>query len=75
MYLPAWFLLNSLGYRTVYSFYLLRSVVLISKDGSTVRYASIFSKKYGALVRFACFVMVGVRYASKIELKNVMHAR
>ena len=36
---------------------------------STVRYASIFAKKYNTLVRYAFFVMVRVRYASKIELK------
>ena len=29
----------------------------------TVRYASIFDKKYGTLVRYAYFVMVQVRYA------------
>ena len=34
-----------------------------------VRYASIFAKKYGTLVRYAVFKMVQVRYASKIELK------
>ena len=27
----------------------------------TVRYASIFAKKYGTLVQYACFVMVRVR--------------
>ena len=51
---------------------------LKTKDGSTVRYvgtvryASIFAKKYGTLVRYAFFVMVRVRYAvyaSKIEMK------
>ena len=36
---------------------------------STVRYASIFAKKYGTLVRYAFFKMVRVRYASKVELK------
>ena len=47
----------------------------MSKDGSTVRYvgavrcASVFAKKYGTLVRYAFFVMVRVRYVSKIELK------
>ena len=43
--------------------------VVKSKDGSTVRYTSIFAKKYGTLVWYAFFVMVRVRYASKIELK------
>ena len=33
------------------------------------RYASIFAKKYGTLLRYAFFGMVRVRYASKIELK------
>ena len=32
MYLPAWFLLKSLYYQKVYSFYQLKSVVLISSD-------------------------------------------
>ena len=36
----------------------------------TVRYASIFAKKYGTLVRYAFFVMVRVRYVgSLLELK------
>ena len=49
--------------------------VVKSKDGSTVRYVSsvwyalIFAKKYGTMERYAFFVMVRVRYASKIELK------
>ena len=35
-----------------------------------VRYASIFSEKYGALVRYAFFVMVRVRYVGALfELK------
>ena len=29
-----------------------------TKSGSTVRYASIFAKKYGTLVRYVFFVMV-----------------
>ena len=40
---------------------------------STIRYASIFAKKYGTLVWYAFFGMVRVRYvvqyASKIEQK------
>ena len=44
--------------------------MLIRKDGSTVRYASIFAKKYGTLVRYAFFVMVRVRYVGTLfELK------
>ena len=40
------------------------------KDGSTVRYASIFAKKYGTLVRYAFFVVVRVRYVGTLfELK------
>ena len=36
----------------------------------TVRYASIFAKKYGTLVRYAFFGMVGVRYVGTLfELK------
>ena len=53
---------------------------LVIKDGSTVRYASIFAKRYGTLVRYAffcngtgtvrLFVMVRVRYVSTLfELK------
>ena len=38
-------------------------VAVMDKDGSTVRYASIFAKKYGTLVRYAFFVLVRVRYA------------
>ena len=38
------------------------------KDGSTVRYASIFTKKYGTLVRYAFFVMVRVRYVGTERL-------
>ena len=44
----------------------------LSKDGSTVRYvgtvryASTFAKKYGALVRYAFFVMVRVRYVGTL---------
>ena len=33
------------------------------KHGSTVRYASIFAKKYDTLVRYSFFVMVWIRYA------------
>ena len=45
-----------------------------AKDGSTVRYvgtvqyASIFAKKYGTLVWYACFVMVRVRYVGTVCL-------
>ena len=35
---------------------------MASKDGSMVRYASIFAKKYGTLVRYVFFVMIRVRY-------------
>ena len=31
--------------------------------------SQIFAKKYGTLVRYAFFVMIRVRYASKLELK------
>ena len=34
----------------------------------TVRYASIFAKKYGTLVRYAFFVMVRVRYVGTVRL-------
>ena len=37
--------------------------ILNTKDGGTVRYASIFANKYGTLVRYVFFVMVRVRYA------------
>ena len=47
--------------------------VVKSKDGSTVRYVTIFARKHGTLVRYAFFGMVRygtlVWYASKIELK------
>ena len=50
--------------------------MLISKDGSTVRYgtvrryALIFAKKYGTLVWYAFIVMVRVRYVGTLfELK------
>ena len=43
---------------------------MVSKDGSTGRYASIFAKKYGTLVRYAFFGMVRVRYVgTSFELK------
>ena len=43
----------------------------MSKDGSTVRYASIFPEKYGTLVRYIFFVMVRVRYVDTLfELKT-----
>ena len=42
--------------------------MLNTKDGSTVRYASIFAKRYGTLVRYAFFVMVRVRYVGTIGL-------
>ena len=35
--------------------------LLTTKDGSTVRHASIFAKKYGTLVRYTFFVMVRMR--------------
>ena len=48
--------------------------MIVAKDGSsvrfvgTVRYASIFAKKYGTLVQYAFFVRV--RYVGKLfELK------
>ena len=47
---------------------------LWGKDGSTVRYvgtvryASIFAKKYCSLVRYVFFVMVRVRYVGKVRL-------
>ena len=41
-----------------------------SKDGSKVRYASIFAKKYGTLVRYAFFVMVRIRYVGTVCFKN-----
>ena len=33
---------------------------------NTIRYASIFAKKYGTLVRYAFFVMVRVRYVGTL---------
>ena len=36
---------------------------------ATVRYASIFAKKYGTLVRYALFVMVRVRYAFFVKVR------
>ena len=41
---------------------------MTSKDGSMVRYASIFVKKYGTLVRYVFFVMVRVRYVGTVRL-------
>ena len=47
---------------------------LLTKDGSTVRYvgtvryASIFAKKYGTLVQHVFFVMVRVRYVGTVRL-------
>ena len=38
------------------------------KDGSMVRYASIFAEKYGTLVRYTFFVMVRVRYVATVRL-------
>ena len=35
-----------------------------------VRYASIFAKKYGSLVRYAFFAMVRVRYIGTVRFKN-----
>ena len=40
------------------------------KSGSTVRYASIFAKKYGTLIRYAFFVMVRVRYDGTVHLSR-----
>ena len=37
-----------------------------AKDGSTVRYATIFAKKYGTLARYAFFVIVQVRYVGPL---------
>ena len=42
--------------------------MLNTKDGGTVRYASIFAKRYGTLVRYAFFVMVQVRYIGTVRL-------
>ena len=42
----------------------------------TVRYASIFAKKYGTLIRYAFFVMVRVRYVGmlfKFKIPNFSH--
>ena len=42
----------------------------------TVRYASIFAKKYGMLVRYAFFVMVRVRYVGtlfKLKVPDFSH--
>ena len=35
------------------------------------RYASIFVKKYGRLVRYAFFVMVQVRHVGTVRFKNL----
>ena len=42
--------------------------ILNTKDGSTVRYASIFARRYGTLVRYAFFVMERVRYVGTVRL-------
>ena len=42
--------------------------MLNTKDGRRVRYASIFAKRYGTLVRYAFFVMVRVRYFGTVRL-------
>ena len=50
--------------------------ILNTKDGSTVRYASIFAKRYGTLVRYAFFVMVRVRYVGtwfELKIPNFSH--
>ena len=53
----------------------------MSKNGSTVRYvskvryATIFPKKYGTLVRYAFFVMVRVRYVGTVRFKNWTEVR
>ena len=39
-------------------------------DGSTVRHASIFAKKYGTLVRYVIFAMVPVGYVGTVRFKN-----
>ena len=48
---------------------------LVIKDGSTVRYASIFAKRYGTLVRYAFFVMVRVRYVGTVRLFVMVRVR
>ena len=44
---------------------------LLGKNGSTVRYASIFAAKYGALACYAFFVMVQARYIVRICILNI----
>ena len=49
--------------------YQLISFITAGKDGSTVgtvRYGSVFAKKYGLLVRYEFFVMVRVRYVDTL---------
>ena len=41
----------------------------------TVRYPSIFAKKYGTLVRYVFFVMVRVRYAGTVRLFVMVRVR
>ena len=41
----------------------------------TVRYASIFAKRYGTLVRYAFFVMVRVRYVGTVRLFVMVRVR
>ena len=45
--------------------------LLMTKDSCTVWYASIFAKKYGRLVQYAFFVMVRVRYALFVKVRDV----
>ena len=56
--------------------------VLLSKDGSavryvgTVRYASTFAKKYDTLARYPFFVMVRVRYVGtlfELKIQDFLH--
>ena len=52
---------------------------MLAKDGSTVRYvgtvryASIFAKKYGMLVRYVFFVIVRVRYVGMLFESKIPH--
>ena len=49
------------------------AVLVLHKDGSTVRYvgtvryAAIFAKKYGTLVRYVFFVIVRVRHIGTVR--------
>ena len=50
-------------------------IILNSKDSSTVRYASIFAKRYGTLVRYAFFVIVWLRYVGTVRLFVMVRVR